>query len=68
MIEATTLETDGGYTLVLDRLTKGYDVDIGDERGVKVHLYAESRISTSNIINGAGIYSEKLTELVANSL
>lgn len=40
MIEATTLETDGGYTLVLDRLTKGYDVDIGDERGVKVHLYA----------------------------
>nr|POE50278.1 hypothetical protein CFP56_48620 [Quercus suber] len=59
---------DGGYTFVLNRLTKGSDADVRNKRSVKVHLYAQSRISTLNIINGEGIYLEKLAELVANSL
>ena len=41
MANASTLETDGRYSFVLNGLCQGIDSDFRDERGVQIHLDVE---------------------------
>lgn len=62
---ASTLETDGWYSFVLKGLCQGTNSEFRDERGVQIHLDAEPGKMTSDIVNGASIYLEEVTQLVS---
>ena len=65
---ASTLETDGWYSFVLNGLHQGTDSDFRDKRGVQIHLDVEPGKMTSDIVNGASIYLKEVTQLVSNPM
>ena len=68
MANASTLETDGRYSFVLNGLRQGIDSNFRDERGVQIHLDVELGKIISDAVNGASIYLKEVTQLVSNPL
>ena len=68
MANASTLETDGRYSFVLNGLRQGTDSDFRDKRGVQIHVDVELGKIISDVVNGASIYLKEVTQLVSNPL